>query len=267
MSTTQNKNCNINNFLSCDNLCEQTLQQIVGNGHIILASLHLLSECVPSALVAAARLSEDSNNAVNKNSTRRRGGDGVNNNKRVGDNGLLHNIFGTSIGSNATSTVDDKNDMDEESIKYTPFLFDFAYLNNPHEMELTLDNLNSAEDQNTANSTPAIENSTYDSNDIDIRNLQYGYTINHISKIKQYYNLFTSIYNYQLELNTFIKNVNDGYYIQYTIESLLLDAHGHGGSRSSSSSRSRILLCESVWLYGVMLIFMEQLFPVRMIVW
>jgi WASH complex subunit strumpellin len=84
----------------------------------------------------------------------------------------------------------------------------------------------------------------------DITNLEHEFAINHHSIIQEYYTLFTSIYNYQHELHRFITELTKGYYIQYnTIESVLLEDDG------------RELLCEGVWLYGVILIMVERYLP------
>ena len=84
-----------------------------------------------------------------------------------------------------------------------------------------------------------------------LQQLEREFTINHHDGITEFYNLFYSIHDYQEELRTFINDLMTGYFIQYTAESVLLDVHG------------RVLLCEAIWLLGVMLMLMERLLPVR----
>ena len=84
----------------------------------------------------------------------------------------------------------------------------------------------------------------------DLLELEREFAINHRGIIEEYYDLFYSIYEYQKDLNEFAEDLSGGYYIRYTVESVLLDADG------------RALLCEAIWLYGVMLMLMERFLPV-----
>jgi WASH complex subunit strumpellin len=232
-------------FLAPENLCGQTLLQLVGEGHSILATIKILSERVPAAFLVAANNSSSSGN----DDTVDDGG------KKSGGGGFL-NLFGkddqhrrTSSSTTAAAADDTDNNIHhqgnnnnnngdmEDAIKYTPFLFDFSYLHNPEEFEakLTAEKVSSSSSSNN--------------NNIPIADLEREFAINHITQIQEYYHLFTSIYNYQYELNTFASNLHKGYYIQYTVESVLLDING------------RALLCEAVWLYGVILIMLERLLP------
>ncbi|EED92001.1 hypothetical protein THAPSDRAFT_34228, partial [Thalassiosira pseudonana CCMP1335] len=111
--------------------------------------------------------------------------------------------------------------------KYVPFLFDFSYLHNPQEWE----------------ATPAAESSE------SLLELEREFAVNHRKAIEEFYELFYSIYDYQVALNQFSSDLTKGFFIQYTVESVLLDLEG------------RALLCEAVWLYGVMLMLMERLLP------
>lgn len=180
--------------------------------------------------------------------------DTVDGKKRSSSSGGFLNLFGkddqsrrTSSSTAAAAAVLDDTDNNnihgnnnnnngdmEDAKKYTPFLFDFSYLHNPEEFEAKL----------TQEKVSSSSN-----NNISIADLEREFAINHITQITEYYNLFTSIYNYQNELNTFASNLHKGYYIQYTVESVLLDIDG------------RALLCEAVWLYGVILIMLERLLP------
>ena len=241
-------------FLASENLCGQTLLSLVGKGHSILANIRILSERVPCAFLAAASLD---NKRENNGGNGKRGSSAARSSSTSSD-GLFLNIFGQSsstadqsrskddnqLNDDGTATSSsNRNDM-EEAKKYVPFLFDFSYLHNPEEWEqsLTLP---------TKTSTTTPSGDTNDSNEPDnLLELEREFAINHRASILEYYELFYSIYNYQKELNTFIHDLTQGYYIQYTVESVLLDVDG------------RALLCESVWLYGVILMLMERLLPV-----
>jgi len=165
--------------------------------------------------------------------------------------GMFLNLFGKEerrssnkppTASSSTNNLDDnqKSSCDmEDAKKYTPFLFDFSYLHNPEEFEATLTNHRDATTTDGGNGNAAE----------DMADLEREFAINHLPTIQEYYTLFTSIYNYQLELNRFSSDLTKGYFIQYTVESVLLDQEG------------RALLCEAVWLYGVILIVLERLLP------
>ena len=67
--------------------------------------------------------------------------------------------------------------------------------------------------------------------------------------LQRYYTLLESIYKFQLDLNKFVSDLQEGYYIQYSIDSVLLDVDG------------KQLLTEGVYLYGTMLLMMERHIP------
>ena len=212
-------------FLASENLCGQTLLSLVGKGHSILANIRILSERVPCAFLAAASLDKRENNGGNG----KRGSSAARSSSASSSSdGLFLNILGQSSSTadqsrskddnqltddgTATSSSN-RNDM-EEAKKYVPFLFDFSYLHNPEEWEqsLTL--------PTTSTTIPAGD--TNDSNEPDnLLELEREFAINHRASILEYYELFYSIYNYQKELNTFIHDLTQGYYIQYTVESVL----------------------------------------------
>jgi WASH complex subunit strumpellin len=202
-------------FLAPENLCGQTLLSIVGRGHSILADIRILSECVPSAFLAAAQSDEDEP-------------------QNTAHTGLLG--FFRNNAPKPTQVQELSEDTDDVE-KYTPFLFDFSYLHHPHEQEASLSVLSS--DSNS-------ERKHLESLD----ELEREFAVNHQSIIEKFYKLFSFIYDYQVELNQFENDLSKGYFIQYTVESVLLDQDG------------RVLLCEAVWLYGVMLIMMERFLPV-----
>lgn len=249
-------------FLASENLCGQTLLNLVGNGHSILADIRILSERVPSAFWAAAslELGRDSSgkNKKDAGASKKSAGDSA-------DQGFLNLFHTSSSTSNSSSKGKDvrnvdfasddnngsssskKNDM-EEGKKYAPFLFDFSYLHNPEEWEASLALLPSKEGgSNNQEHADPLKAKDFE----NLLELEREFAVNQRQSIEEFYELFFSIYDYQKELNQFVEDLNKGFYIQYTVESVLLDLEG------------RALLCEAVWLYGVMLIMMERLLPVR----
>lgn len=165
--------------------------------------------------------------------------------------GLFSLFGGASSVSSAKavkSTAGDGDDEDEDAEdvkKYAPFLFDFSYLHNPEEWEASLSIVESK-------TPPKQQQQRKSESHETLAELEREFAVNHRVAIEQYFELFYSIYDYQFAVNQFTADLNKGYFIQYTVESVLLDLEG------------RALLCEAVWLYGVMLIMMERFLPVRL---
>lgn len=275
-STANDETANDNGsnfFLASENLCGRTLLTLITKGHAICANVKILSERVPIAFVIAADL-DDAGNGV--------GGVGGKAKKKAtteakGSGGGLFSIFASSSSSGDTTNNNNKKktrlndtnqgDDDDEAPevvaeRYSRFLFDFSYLHNPEEAEASLaTNANTTTNDRrlvsstTTSSSPSSLQSESeaenDDNALLLHQLEREFTINHRDSITEFYNLFYSIYEYQEELRAFINDLMTGYYIQYTVESVLLDVHG------------RVLLCEAIWLLGVMLMLMERLLPVR----
>ena len=72
---------------------------------------------------------------------------------------------------------------------------------------------------------------------------------NNIELIERFYSLFDSIYQYITDWTTFVSQVNQGHFIQHTIDTIL--AH----------KELRPLFCESVFSAGVMLLLVDRLIP------
>eukprot|EP00804_Cyclotella_cryptica_P013905 CCRYP_002429-RD/>CCRYP_002429-RD protein AED:0.28 eAED:0.28 QI:53/0.75/0.6/1/1/1/5/0/1264 len=218
-------------FLSPENLCGQTLLSIVGRGHSILADIRILSDRVPAAFLAAADLDSDKDESCQDKNT---------------GSGLFSLFGGTSSGSSSKAGTSSAGDVDgdeddtEDVKKYVPFLFDFSYLHNPEEWEASLSVVESKTPQQQQQKSNSPET---------LAELEREFAVNHRAAIEEYYELFFSIYDYQAAVNQFATDLTKGYFIQYTVESVLLDLDG------------RALLCEAVWLYGVMLIMMERFLP------
>lgn len=249
-TTANDKADNCNFFLASENLCGRTLLTLITKGHTICANIKIVSERVPIAFVIAANLDNDARGFGGKanNSTTAEGNKG----------GGLFSIFASSGDSSNKKKTNDTNEEDKEApevvaTKYSHFLFDFSYLHNPEEAEARLasTNTNNHHLSTTTSSSSSLQSESEENNVLE---LEREFTINHHDSITEFYNLFQSIYSYQNELHTFINDLMTGYYIQYTVESVLLDVDG------------RVLLCEAIWLLGVMLILMERLLPVRQIV-
>ncbi|XP_069359283.1 WASH complex subunit 5 isoform X2 [Maniola hyperantus] len=71
----------------------------------------------------------------------------------------------------------------------------------------------------------------------------------YLELITRFYLLFENIYQYIVDLNTFVEQLHDGAFIQQTIETVMKDIEG------------KQLLCESLYLYGAMLLLCDLYIP------
>ncbi|CAK8692488.1 unnamed protein product [Clavelina lepadiformis] len=69
---------------------------------------------------------------------------------------------------------------------------------------------------------------------------------NHIDILSRFYLAFESIHKFVSDLNRFIDELNEGVYIQQTLESVLINEDG------------KQLMCEGLFLYGVMLLLVDM---------
>ena len=67
--------------------------------------------------------------------------------------------------------------------------------------------------------------------------------------IERFYTLFESIYNYYTAVTTFLTDVNEGKYIEFTLDVILNDVDG------------KKLIVETLYHYGVMLLLLDRLIP------
>ena len=114
---------------------------------------------------------------------------------------------------------------DPEQLKYSQVMFDFHYLKDPEEFERKLNA------------------------DMDLLDIDQEFHENHEDILNRFYTLFESIWKYQQDLSKFINDVIEGFYIQFSIEQILEEVDG------------RQLLAEALYLYGTMLLVMEERIP------
>ncbi|XP_017775271.1 PREDICTED: WASH complex subunit strumpellin isoform X2 [Nicrophorus vespilloides] len=83
-----------------------------------------------------------------------------------------------------------------------------------------------------------------ESNEV-LRNLDEEFRDNHIDIISRFYFAFESIHTYIKELNCYIDELEDGYYIHQNMETVFADVEG------------KQLLCEALYLYGTILLLVD----------
>ena len=72
---------------------------------------------------------------------------------------------------------------------------------------------------------------------------------NNIEIIERFYSLLYSIYQYITDWKTFVNQINQGKYVQYTIANIVVN------------KELRHIFCESVFSAGVMLLLVDRLIP------
>lgn len=153
----------IQDFLADNNVCGQTILQLVSRGNAIIAEILRLKHYIPNVF------------RLNK----------------------------------------------QDSQKYGDIIQDFSYLK-----------------------AAEAHDSKIESNDV-LRDLDEEFKCNHIEIIKRFYLAFESIHTYITDLNHYIDELEDGYYIHQSLENVFTDMEG------------KQLLCEALYLYGAMLLMVD----------
>ncbi|XP_026534918.1 WASH complex subunit 5 [Notechis scutatus] len=80
----------------------------------------------------------------------------------------------------------------------------------------------------------------------ELQDLDDEFRENNIEILTRFYLAFQSVHKYIVDLNRYLDDLNEGIYIQQTLETVLLNEDG------------KQLLCEALYLYGVMLLVIDQ---------
>ncbi|XP_062043982.1 WASH complex subunit 5 [Lepus europaeus] len=113
-----------------------------------------------------------------------------------------------------------KDRVDQQ--KYGDIIFDFSYFKGPELWESKLE------------AKP------------ELQDLDEEFRENNIEIVTRFYLAFQSVHKYIVDLNRYLDDLNEGVYIQQTLETVLLNEDG------------KQLLCEALYLYGVMLLVIDQ---------
>ena len=116
-------------------------------------------------------------------------------------------------------------ERDPRASRYKAVLYDFRYLKTPEMFDRAL---------NTSAELTELDDEFFDA---------------HEAILARFYGLFESIFTYLSDYNKYLRELEEGYYIQHTLEAVLLDLDG------------RQLLCEGLYLYGVMLLLLDSKLP------
>ncbi|XP_066594760.1 WASH complex subunit 5 isoform X2 [Prorops nasuta] len=85
-------------------------------------------------------------------------------------------------------------------------------------------------------------------NDLVLQEVDEELRNNYVDILNRFYLAFESIYKYITDLNLFIEELEDGVYVQQSLDTVMLDDEG------------KQLMCEALYLYGVMLLIMDYHF-------
>ena len=241
-------------LLAPDDLCGRSLLSLVSTGHELAARIRTLSDRVPLPYWAASKLPGPQQSGPGGSSEAcRQQQQRQGSRPASGEAGGLFNLFGPARKVGPEGGADeDKTGGDElsDARKYAPFLFDFNYLHNPEEHEASL--LAKARDGSgeDGNSAGVSGGSSGGPARPDLASLEREFTVNQSKTVVEFYELFESLVQYHSDLSSFVDDLNRGYYIRHTAESVL------------SGEDGRRLVCEAVYLWGVLLITMEHYLPV-----
>lgn len=114
---------------------------------------------------------------------------------------------------------------DPEQKKYCDILFDYSYINEPEDCEKKLNA-----------STVLLD-------------LDEEFRENYTEILQRFYRLFESVWKFSMEINKYVDDINNGYYLQHSLDNILQDTNG------------RQLILEMIYLYGEMLLLLEEYIP------
>ncbi|XP_020632450.1 WASH complex subunit 5-like [Orbicella faveolata] len=117
-----------------------------------------------------------------------------------------------------------KQETKEDRDKYGEILADFSYFKGPDYYENRIDSK------------------------AELQDLDEEFRENHIEILTRFYKAFESVHKYITDLNRYLEDLDEGVFIQQTLESVLLNEDG------------KQLMCESLYLYGVMLLVIDMKF-------
>ncbi|MEQ2241911.1 WASH complex subunit 5, partial [Ilyodon furcidens] len=80
----------------------------------------------------------------------------------------------------------------------------------------------------------------------ELQDLDEEFRENNIEILSRFYLAFESVHKYIVDLNRYLDDLHEGVYIQQTLETVLLNGDG------------KQLLCEALYLYGVILLVIDQ---------
>lgn len=84
---------------------------------------------------------------------------------------------------------------------------------------------------------------------VSLIELDESFKETYLEIIERFYSLFESIYNYYVSVTTYLTDVGEGKYIEFTLDAILQDTDG------------KTLIVETIYNYGIMLLLLDKLIP------
>ena len=240
-------------FTSHEDLCGSTLLNLVCQGHILIANVLEASNQIPTCFWDASFPVEEKRHKDKKG----------NDTSSSSLSGKVYQLFAAPPKkikasperlygpkrkqrirrSTPNNTLGDKSKKD-----YTSILIDFAYLANPDKFD----------SRNAGNIQSDLPPGSAQKRDIhanaEQERLEREFISTHQEALAQFHDLFTRIYEFYLDIQSFIHELEQGFYCSYSVESLLQD-----------DCDGRQLLCELFYLHGSILILTDIYIPVSMV--
>ncbi|XP_071483871.1 WASH complex subunit 5-like [Diadema antillarum] len=133
-------------------------------------------------------------------------------------NAIIAELLRLSVFVPPVFRLDNKHDQ----MKYGDILFDFSYFKSFDYYDHRID------------SRP------------ELQDLDEMFRENHMEILRRFYLAFESIHKYVMDLNRFLEELDEGVFIQQTLETVLLNEDG------------KQLMCEALYLYGCMLLVVDM---------
>ena len=112
-----------------------------------------------------------------------------------------------------------------EQAKYLRIMFDLTYIQDPDKYD------------------------KYISDNADLLELDESFKESYLEIIQRFYTLFEGIFKYYNNLSTYLMDIKEGKYIEFTFDAILQDKDG------------KRLMVECVYHYGAMLMLLDRLIP------
>jgi WASH complex subunit strumpellin len=84
---------------------------------------------------------------------------------------------------------------------------------------------------------------------VQLIELDESFKETYLEIIERFYMLFESIYQYYVSVTTYLADVGEGKYIEFTVDAILQDNDG------------KTLIVETIYNYGVMLLLLDKMIP------
>jgi WASH complex subunit strumpellin len=84
---------------------------------------------------------------------------------------------------------------------------------------------------------------------VQLIELDESFKETYLEIIERFYSLFESIYQYYVSVTTYLTDMGEGKYIEFTLDAILQDTDG------------KTLIVETIYNYGIMLLLLDRLIP------